>query len=419
MHRFIRLIVAFFKAGILEVKGLRQFLLSPNHACSNWFPRWGAPDYLKNGSFSDHTHQALMASVRRRSGMRQPKPNLGLVLPIKDRISKPLFYRLLQRRASGSFGRVAEGWRGMACRLGDLIGDHYVVEKLLYVGAMSELYLVRDRRSERLMVAKVAHTRQYKADEVLAAFEREISFMNEFEHPNLLRCKESGEVVVYDHNNEDEPQPMPYLIMPYVQGRDLKRVLSLQQRRENKPKGLPLADVLAIFDKLLPALECLHDEGLVHCNIKPDNILLGDDGHLFLIDLGNATPIGQHAAFGNQTYSAPETGSIRVVNETSDIYSLGKLFFELVTGQTPAEREPDLRSQRSAVATARAESKAFGWHKLLPGRNEVSYVAHIISKATSAASIDRYPDVEALRDALNDLYTRYMSQITASSTFAF
>lgn len=295
----------------------------------------------------------------------------------------------------------------------DVIGGRYVVEEVIHLGGMSELYLVRDNRSDRgeRVVAKVGHTRQHEADEVRATFERERCFMKELTHPNLLPCKDFGEISL-----DREAQPMPYLIMPYVEGADLKTLLSRQWQGSG---GLErLRSVKKIFNPLLSALECLHDEGLVHCDIKPDNILRDHNGHVFLIDLGNTTPIGKPATFRDKSYSAPETGTMRVVNETSDVYSLGVLLFELLTGLNPTRQEGSLKDEAFGAQKEKSAGSWLerggavlleGWNRLRQIRDYGPDLAKIISKAIAPASIDRYPDVEVLREALDNLYTRYLS----------
>lgn len=297
--------------------------------------------------------------------------------------------------------------QSMLYRSGDLIGESYVVEKQIYEGPMSQLYLVRDKRSanRRAMVAKVPNTQQYGAEQVLPAFERESRLMAMLRHPNLLPCEESGKTA----SSSDAPE-VPYLIMPYIQGVDLRSLLSHRQQRQSKPEGLRLVDVQAIFNALLSAVEYLYEQGWVHCNLKPSQILIGNDEQVFLTGLGAATPIGDRAYFHSPAYSAPETGARRPITIESDIYSLGKMLFELVSGKGPATTSPwtDTGTKRTIVPSglARAPVTKVTLESLLQSPEYGLDFAYLINKATKRVAKDRYPDVKALREALDDVYTR-------------
>lgn len=302
-----------------------------------------------------------------------------------------------------------------AFKSGDLIGKQYRVEKRIYNGVMSELYLVTDNNSlhGKSLAAKIPYTQKYGEEKVLAAFKREIELMADpqFRHSNLLSAEDS-----YQATNSHDT----YLIMPHIEGENLQTLQERLRERQSEPVGLRLADIKALFDQLLSALEYLHDNRWIHCDLKPDNILLSKDGQVFLIDLGAATATGKHADFRNRAYSAPETGSARVVNEASDIYSLGKILFELITGQnqkllaqlpaSQASLQGDFTPQSTAVDPDGDGGKHLQLHKIFENPPHGGDFAHLINKATAQKPIDRYPDVEALRNALEDAYTRPMSQ---------
>lgn len=268
----------------------------------------------------------------------------------------------------------------MALKSGDRIGERYVVEKQIEQTGMSELYLVRDNESKSYygesLVAKIPYTQRYGENKVVSALKREIELMtNEnLKHKNLLYAKDSQPDASADQN---------YLIMPYINGDDLETLLERFQGQ------LRLADAKEIVDQLLSALEHLHNNKWIHCDLKPENILLSKEGKVFLIDLGAATRIGESATFHTKFYSAPETDSIQVVCEASDVYSVGKILFELITGR---------------------ESKHLSSHiqlrKLLETSEYGQNFYPIIEKATNQSPNERYQNVKELRQDLQEAYKK-------------
>lgn len=269
--------------------------------------------------------------------------------------------------------KIEAQWIEKTYQRGQLIGTHYEIEKIFHQTSISELYFVKDNHlpfNRPFMIAKVPYTLRYdsKKAEILNAFRQEAFLMKKMRHENLLPSQESSEMG--SHMNG---QSRPYLIMRYIQGCNLGHLLSCRwQMRE--PRGLRLVDVQAIFSKLLSAIEYLHDQGWIHCDLKPENILLGDDGHVWLIDLGAATRIGEYANFRNEGFSAPETNG-EIVNQASDIYSLGKILSNLITDQPYAQE-----------------------------------LQRIHKKATLLNIKMRYANIAALRQALNKAYDRPKSK---------
>ncbi|MBA2246589.1 MAG: protein kinase, partial [Chloroflexia bacterium] len=156
-------------------------------------------------------------------------------------------------------------------------------------------------------------------------------------HPNL--------VSIYDLHEETAGS---WIVMEYVPGRNLKRIV--------EDRGaLPLEEVLAILDQVARALEHLHGRNLVHLDVKPQNLVMTPERVVKLIDFGLAQPAGPRqetiggAAFGTVAYLAPEQASGEAVDATTDVYALGCVAYELVTGQPPFIVPPGPDHQRELI----------------------------------------------------------------------
>ena len=221
------------------------------------------------------------------------------------------------REAVSEFGGLGVPSRVVA---GRIPGVELVTE--LGRGATTTVYL--GRRGDREYAVKVLHG---ACDEhASAAFRREAALLARLTHPGLVGIHEVGEVA-----------NQPYLIMDLVAGRSLAKVLA-----EAPPGEAPLdeARVLAIAANVVGALNAAHHAGLVHRDLKPDNIMIDEDGSAKVIDFGLATHAGQvttDVAVGTFVYAAPEqTGMLhRPVDARSDLYALGVVLFECLAGEPP------------------------------------------------------------------------------------
>jgi len=212
-----------------------------------------------------------------------------------------------------------------ADRLRSALADRYRIEREIGRGGMATVYLARDLRHDRPLALKVL------LPEVAAAFghERfllEIRLTARLDHPHILALLDSGEA-----------DGLLYYVMPYVEGESLRDRLDRQ-------KQLPLADALRIGRQVASALDCAHQLGIVHRDIKPESILLAGD-HARVADFGIArvaSAVGSEAltqtgvAIGTPTYMSPEqaTGAPDVDGRT-DIYSLGCMLYEMLVGEAP------------------------------------------------------------------------------------
>jgi serine/threonine-protein kinase len=209
-------------------------------------------------------------------------------------------------------------------RLEAALTDRYKLERELGRGGMATVWLARDLRHRRLVALKVLHP------ELAAAvgperFFREIETVAALTHPHILPLHDSGEAGGF-----------LYYVMPYVEGESLRRRLAREQQ-------LPVLDATRLARQVADALDYAHRHGVVHRDIKPDNVLL-ESGHAVVSDFGIARAVAGGSAsltetglaVGTPTYMSPEqaTGQ-REVDGRSDVYSLGCMLYEMLAGEPP------------------------------------------------------------------------------------
>ena len=205
--------------------------------------------------------------------------------------------------------------------------DGYRVEGLLARGGMASIFRAVDEGSGEVVALKVPHL-HYEADVVFwERFRREEEIALRLDHPNLIRARPPR-----------REKTRVYLVMEFVAGRSLAAVV-----REDGP--LAPARAVELARQAGEALAYLHAHGIVHGDVKPDNVLLGEDGRLRLLDFGVAhvetarrlTVSGLSASIGTPDYMAPEQLRGRAGDARADLYALGIMLYELLTGRLPWE----------------------------------------------------------------------------------
>ncbi len=202
--------------------------------------------------------------------------------------------------------------------------DHYRIDGLVARSGMASIFRGTDERNGRAVAIKIPHE-QMEADPVLFdRFKREEEIGKKLDHPGVVR--------VFN----DEPRSRRYMVLEWVDGRLLRQVL-------NEQKRLPQDRAIRITLNLCKALDYIHSQGVVHRDLKPENIMIGPDDQVKLIDFGIAANAGSRRltfaklteAMGTPDYISPEQVKGKRGDARSDIYSLGVMFYEMLTGKVP------------------------------------------------------------------------------------
>jgi serine/threonine protein kinase len=216
---------------------------------------------------------------------------------------------------------------------GQSLGRYHILEQL-GEGGMATVYKAYDTRLERDVAVKVIRIDLFGAaviERILKRFEREARALARLSHPNIVHSNDYGE-----HNG------IPFLVMDYLPGGTLKQKLG---------RPIPWQAATRLLLPVAQALGYAHEHGIIHRDVKPSNILLTERGQLMLTDFGIAkmleseetqTLTGTGVGVGTPEYMAPEQISNKNVDQRADIYALGVVFFEMLTGRRPFEADTPL-----------------------------------------------------------------------------
>ena len=257
-----------------------------------------------------------------------------------------------------------------------VVGGRYRLERRLGVGGMATVDLARDLELDRPVAIKRLHP-HLVTEQTVDRFRREARAAGRLRHP--------GVVTVHDWGFDDE---VPYLVMEVVDGPSLRTAL---QRRGRLTPG----EALAVLAPAVAGLAAAHDEGLVHRDVTPGNVLLGHDGASKMADFGLARPAASaavtvpDAVVGSPHYLSPEAARGDVLDARSDVYSLGCVLYECLTG-----RPPFAGGTAAVIATRRLHERVPPPSEVVPGLSAA--LDEVVRTATAPERDDRHEDAAHL-----------------------
>jgi serine/threonine protein kinase/tetratricopeptide (TPR) repeat protein len=273
----------------------------------------------------------------------------------------------------------------MSTDLGGQKLGQYELRERLGRGGMADVYKAFQPGMERFVAIKVMLGHLASDAEFVERFRREARAVGALRHPNI--------VSVFDFGIERD---VYYMVMEFIRGENLKAYIS------RNPKGLPLDDALRIASQLADALDYAHKAGMIHRDVKPANIMFTDDTHqqAILTDFGIAHILSQPgltasgAMVGTPAYLSPEIASGRNADERADIYGLGIILYEMLTGRVPYEADTPMAIIMQHVNAPLPSPAEFG-------RELPDMVEAIILKAMMKNPDDRYQTAADMKDAID------------------
>ncbi|MGN1342348.1 MAG: Stk1 family PASTA domain-containing Ser/Thr kinase [Bacilli bacterium] len=266
---------------------------------------------------------------------------------------------------------------------GQKINDRYEIIKMIGEGGMANVYLANDNILERKVAIKVLRGDLSNDEKFIRRFKREALSVSNLSHPNIVE--------VYDVGEEDGNY---YIVMEYIEGKTLKQLLQ-------KRGALTLPEVIDIMSQLTDGLSHAHEAYIIHRDIKPQNIMIEDNGLVKITDFGiamalNSTQLTQtNSVMGSVHYLPPEQANGKGSTIKSDIYSLGILMYELLAGSVPFKGDTAVE-----IALKHMKEKMPSIRKQNPTIPQS--VENIVLKATAKNPKNRY---DSVREMHNDLQT--------------
>jgi serine/threonine protein kinase/lipopolysaccharide biosynthesis regulator YciM len=264
---------------------------------------------------------------------------------------------------------------------GTLLAERFEILQLLGQGGMGAVYKARDTELERLVALKLIRPELASHPEILRRFKQELILAREVTHRNVIRIFDLGQA-----------QGIKFITMEYVEGRDLKSLIH--------EKGKLTADeAVPITLQIAAALEAAHTAGVVHRDLKPQNVMSDKDGRVYVMDFGIARSLEHQgmtqtgALMGTPEYMSPEQAKGEKVDARSDLFALGIIFYEMLTGNSPFKAETAM-----AMMFKRTQVRATPLSQLNIGVPPV--ISDIVSKCLEIKTEERY---QSAREVINDL----------------
>ncbi|MGW7317367.1 protein kinase domain-containing protein [Streptomyces sp. NPDC054854] len=282
---------------------------------------------------------------------------------------------------------------------GSLAGGRYQLRDLLGEGGMASVYLAYDSALDRQVAIKTLHSELGREASFRERFRREAQAVAKLSHTNIVSVFDTGEgEVVFGGSSGGDSTVMPYIVMEYVEGQPLGSALEADIRQYG---AMPAEKALKVTADVLAALETSHEMGLVHRDIKPGNVMMTKRGVVKVMDFGIARAMQSGVTSMTQTgmvvgtpqYLSPEQALGRGVDARSDLYSVGIMLFQLLTGRIPFEADSPL-----AIAYAHVQEEPVAPSTI--NRSVTPAMDALVARALKKNPNERYPTAAAMRDDL-------------------
>jgi serine/threonine-protein kinase len=272
---------------------------------------------------------------------------------------------------------------------GELIDGRYQLQKLVATGGMAAIYSALDTRLDRSVAVKIMHSHLANDEDFVNRFIREAKATASLSHPNI--------VAIQDQGWNEGGTPAVFIVMELIDGFTLREVIT-------ERGALTPLEALRYLSPVVSALAAAHKAGIIHRDIKPENILISTDGRVKIADfglargadLGSTMTVESSVILGSVSYLSPEQVQRGISDTRSDIYSLGILLFELLTGERPFAADSPIQIAYKHVNERVAAPSTL--------RSEIpASVDRVVAKATDPNPDKRYRDAAELQLALQAL----------------
>ena len=274
----------------------------------------------------------------------------------------------------------------MTIDVGTLLADRYRLEAQIGSGGMSTVYRAFDTVLERTVAIKLMHRNLAEHSEQLERFSREARAVARLNHPHIVQVIDAGE--------DDDT---PFIVFEHVKGETLKE-------RVQRAGRLPVTEAVAYAIEIARALGAAHERNIVHRDVKPQNVLINEEGLAKVTDFGIARTLEEHGltadgrVLGTTDYVSPEQAMGHDVDGQSDVYSLGIVLYEMLVGDIPFHGENQV-----AVAMKHVREELPDVQQLRPSIGTA--LAAVVDRATAKSLDVRYPNTEELVADLEDVLT--------------
>ncbi len=284
--------------------------------------------------------------------------------------------------SSGTTQQVFASIGATIFEVGSVLGGRYEIQSLLGMGGMGAVYKAHDMEVDRAVGLKVIRPDLAGNPAILARFKQELILARQVTHKNIIR--------IYDLS---EAEGVKFITMEFVEGEDLRTILTRQGKLDPN-------DAVGIIRQSCAGLQAAHAEGVIHRDLKPSNIMRDAGGRVVIMDFGLAKTVQSDGMtqtgmmIGTMEYMSPEQAMGSELDARSDIFAMGLIFYELITGNMPYRAD-------SAIASLvkRTQERAVPLHDVDP--TVPPAISHIVSKCLERDPKSRYSSVQELMDDLD------------------